>query len=311
MPRPSEGDEMHNEYRKEDYQEVIRLICAVQEAADIRFSGDEAQENIFKSREDLIHALYVQQDIFEEKLTLLLRNTLFMSISKNYAFQSFKKKAVRFWKVEEPELIKSRDFFNRKVSRWVERENIVFPPLEKVSFEINFSFYRIFDGMNLSDALSVIKAIAEIKAEPTITASEAKKAAAYVEKHQEELFKQQEIVMRYAKQQGMVEPTNQWGTRGHSRFLMMRATISPDLLELVQKDAKNIRGLEARRIIAPIIRGNSFIAKNPPISALTELTSLVGDDFISPDTVSRYVKVVNDYPRGYRGLYFINRKKLL
>ena len=297
--------------RDNDYKGLIILINKLQYIASIDFDS-KSEPDIFQSKESLIAAIHKRSDMFLSNLAQLVKNDAFLSIVENIAFQSFVRKAAKFWKVDYKEIdrITPKELIHKLVSLWVKRKNITFPPVKNVCFIANLSYFKSLDGIDIFTILSVVKTIAELKIEPLITATEAKKAAAYVEKHQVELVRQQAIVMRYAKQQGMIEQNDKNARKFQHWSHINRATISPDLLELVQQTARNTSNLEARRITAELIRANRYLAEHPPIAALTELTDFAENDFISPDTVSRYVKAVNSYPKyfmSYRGV--CHRKK--
>ena len=293
------------------YTELINLIRDTQCAASINFSS-KYDPDIFQSKENLIAAIQKQNDIFLGYYEQLLKNDSFLSIIENVAFKAFARKAAKFWKINLGYInrITSDELINKLVSRWIERKNATFPPVENIWFIAKLSYFKSLYNINMHIILPIVKTIAELKIEPLITATEAKKAAAYVEKHQVELVRQQAIVMRYAKQQGMIEQNDKNARKFQHWSHINRATISPDLLELVQQTARNTSNLEARRITAELIRANRYLAEHPPIAALTELTDFAENDFISPDTVSRYVKAVNSYPKyfmSYRGV--CHRKK--
>ena len=115
--------------------------------------------------------------------------------------------------------------------------------------------------------------------------------------------------MHYAKQQSMIGRNEQMARKFQSWQHINQATIPPDLLALVRKTARNTSNMEARRITAELIRANRYLAEHPPIAALTELTDFAENDFISPDTVSRYVKAVNSYPRHFLSYHGVYRRK--
>ena len=303
--------EMQKISKDNDYKELISLIHKIQYTASINFYS-KYDYDIFQNKESLITAIHKRSDMFLGYLEQLSKNDAFLSIVENVAFKSFVRKAVKFWKINTNfiDRITPDELINKLVSHWIERKNITFPPVKNVGFITNLSYFKSLDGIDIFTILSVVKIIAELKIESVITATEAKKAAAYVEKHQGELLRQQAIVMRYAKQQGMIGRNEQMARKFQSWQHINQATIPPDLLALVRKTARNTSNMEARRITAELIRANRYLAEHPPIAALTELTDFAENDFISPDTVSRYVKAVNSYPRhflSYRGVY--RRKK--
>lgn len=292
------------------YKELINLIRDTQCAASINFSS-KYDPDIFQSKENLIAAIQKQSDIFLGYYEQLLINDYLLSIIENVAFRAFAKKAAKFWKINLSYInrIASDELINKLVSHWIERNNVTFPPMKNIWFINKLSYFKSLYEIDMHTILSVVKTIAELKIEPLITATEARKAAAYVEKHQVELVRQQAIVMRYAKQQGMIERNDKNAKKFQHWSHINRATISPDLLELVQQTARNTSNLEARRITAELIRANRYLAEHPPIAALTELTDFAENDFISPDTVSRYVKAVNSYPRHFLSYYGVYRRK--
>ena len=296
--------------RDNDYKGLIILINKLQYIASIDFDS-KSEPDIFQSKESLIAAIHKRSDMFLSNLAQLVKNDAFLSIVENIAFQSFVRKAAKFWKVDYKEIdrITPKELIHKLVSLWVKRKNVTFPPVRRVWFATNLSYFKSIHNINVYTVLSVVKIIAELKIEPMITGTEAKKAAAYVEKHQGELLRQQAIVMRYAKQQGMIGRNEQMARKFRSWQHINQATIPPDLLALVRKTARNTSNMEARRITAELIRSNRHLANHPPIAALTELTDFAENDFISPDTVSRYVKAVNSYPKHFLSYHGVYRRK--
>ncbi|WP_107689080.1 hypothetical protein [Neisseria wadsworthii] len=292
------------------YAQFLSMVRKSQCKAKISFNSKK-EPYVFQDEQTLITAFEEAVIDFEECLEKVVTHEIFNQIKDNSNIKTFGKKAAKFWKKGSNAFQNRRAFCEWRISAWLNSPCHILPRelMTHLYFSTDISIYYYTAGLPYSAILQVLKTIATREIEPTITMKEARMAAAYVQRHQAQLLKNQDIVMKFAKQQGMIKDD-----ANIYRFTQMthilKATISPDLLEYIQETAKyNTKNIEARRIISEMIKNNNAIGNKPPVSALAEIADIFNPDLISNDTVERYVKAVKKHPTYFQNYYFKNYRK--
>lgn len=278
---------------KSDYVDFLDSLDNISRVARISFRESRTPE-VFKTEETLFAAFLAEAEEFEKYWKEITESKVFKHYTELPHFKIHHKKAVKFWRAKHEIKFKTFEEFARDaVQKWFETPEHY---RDDRWFSINMTRCYWIDGMPCQTVLNSVLVMAQNEFEPTITTAEAKKAAEYLQKHQTELLKQRDILDRYLKQQGFTGSSFVYGSfkkryQEREEGTKDRYLIEPDLLRAVlkQQDTKTIT---AKRAAGSLFSLDTFVRRNPPISAITELSNLTSGELVSDDTVSRHVKTL-------------------
>ncbi|MCF7528664.1 hypothetical protein ACOR62_04405 [Neisseria lisongii] len=284
-----------------DYFDFLECSDNFMRAASIYFDKERNPE-IFETEKSLFSALVEKMELARIERNKLIESKIWQYCERLPHFKIFRKKAVRFWKRKtgDAKSYSIEELAADAVKTWFSN------PEDFGSskyFSINMKYYYHVEGVPISTVLSAIHVIVESEFIPTITTAEAKKAAAYINKHQTEILKQQKILKQYLQQQGLEYPPLQdryqkkrylWDTRETEAYL-----IEPELLDIVSQQQDSNKTIASKRVIGSLF-SDVYIRSSPPVSAITELANLVTQDLVSDDTISRQIKSLHAIRRNNR-----------
>ena len=164
----------------------------------------------------------------------------------------------------------------------------------------NFASFRYPNGIPLEVVLDIAEELASQRIEKTITSTEAKAAARYIQQHQKKLIEQREVLESYMLQSGYATTSGVGSTSDFNN------TSDALLNHILHERVYSTANVDAKRFVLGGLANNSYVRWKAPREAIAELLVLIDPDLlISRDTVDRWLKNQKAQPR-----YFPRNRKL-